>query len=69
MNEGVVQKVRIFRDWVSNAKIQGQYSGLSQWEPNAAYTRPLYRARPAEQLRNVRAGWAHKEAVLTCMTS
>ena len=30
MKEGVVQKVLIFRDWASNAKIQGQYSGLSQ---------------------------------------
>ena len=55
IKEGVVQKVLIFRDWASNAKIQGQYSGLSQWEPNAAYTRPLYRARPAEQHRYVKA--------------
>jgi len=47
MKEGVVQKVLIFRVLASKAKIHGQDGGLSQWEPKAAYTKPLYSARPA----------------------
>lgn len=36
MKEGEVQKLLIFRVLASKAKIQGQYAGLSQWDPNAA---------------------------------
>ena len=47
MKEGEVQKLLIFRVLASKAKIHGQYEGLSQCDPKAAYTSPLYSARPA----------------------